>query len=296
MPKCNPCEPAYRSTATAEGEAFTSTTPQYKVTSTATSTATSEVSQQDADDSAQTVAQQVANSQAQNDANIITKSINISTTSVKGQYSDLNIYYATPTAIGSNSTFTGVILTPSVSSVFKTNSINITSVKQIYEINSISVDQPTPTKIIPNAYIKGTCNLTYENFIPPNPLPPKAPSGTKSILTGTRLTYVNIPINSKIYYITKATDVTIFCSKIIDETTTVNDINGSFLTVLVNNKMAHAISVSEGNKFNKYIGVTIIENYTNDSNFNYLCLNFDNASLVGSSENIYPKTVGEVAP
>jgi hypothetical protein len=285
--------PTYNGQATAKGEAFTNTDPKSLVTSSATATATSTVSQNDADELAKNTAQNVANSVAQNDANIITQMVDITTTNVKGKFSNLNTYYATPTDIGTNSTFTGIITTPAV---FNTSSINITYLKPVYEINSLSTTQPNPTKIIKDAYIKGAYNLTFENFVPPKPLPPNAPPGTKSLLTGTRFSYIYIPISSNKYNNTVVTNVTIFCSIYIDEATTINDLNGSFLNLIINNKMAQNVSVYESNLFNSFSGVVMNESYASNNKFNYFYLNFDNASLAGSSANIYPYTVGAIAP
>ncbi len=283
----------FNAKAFATGQSYTATQPEKLVTSSATATASSDVSQEDADSSAKKTAQEVANSVAQNDANIITQMINITTTNVKGKYSNLNIYYAIPTDIGSNSTFTGIIATPAV---FNTSSINLTYLKPIYEINSLSTTQPNPTEIISGAYLKGAYNLTFENFVPPKPLPPNAPTGTKSILTGTRFSYIYIPMSGNTYNNTVVTNVTIFCNTYITATTTINDINGSFLSIIINNKMAQNVSVYESSLFNSFNGVTMNETYASNNNFNYVYLNFENASLAGSSSNIYPYTVGAIAP
>jgi len=84
---------SFTASALANGSSQTSTVPSTTVTATATASATSNISQEDAQTLANTTALNVANSAAQNDANIISQSLNLSPAGLKGTYSNYNVEY-----------------------------------------------------------------------------------------------------------------------------------------------------------------------------------------------------------
>jgi len=270
----------FNATSNADSSANTSTDPSFLVTSSASATATSNVSQQQAQNIANYIAQQVANSVAQNNANIISQTINATTASIKGKYSYLNIIYAVPTDVGSNSTFTGLLFPTNINS--KKNSVVINYIKPVYYINSLTPAEP-PTQQIPDATFKGNYTLTYENDYATN----------TSILTGQRTTYKYIPyINGYIYNVTVGVNVILKCNVAITSDTKVEDINGNISSVQIINKMAQGVSTyTPSGNFDKYGGVQLQEDYSSDGNWNYVNTNFDNAVLAGSSTNIYPKII-----
>jgi hypothetical protein len=286
--------PTYNGKATAKGEAFTNTDPKSLVTSSATATATSSVSQNDADEVAKNTAQNVANSVAQNDANIISQMIEISTTNVKGQFSNLNTYYATPTDVGINSTFTGLISTPATG---KYNSMILSFNKPIFSINTLNPSQipPTSEQIIPGGYITGSYNVTYENLDLSLPLPEGAPVGTKSVAQGPRTSYCTIPLMSggATLYKTVITNVQFYSSVEITEVTTAEDMNGSVLKIVILNKTMDNVSVDnkDSGVLNFYSGVYFNESYSNNGDFNYLNILFNNATIGGSFISIYPQNI-----
>lgn len=270
----------FSATSKAASSANTSTDPSFLVTSTASATASSSISQENAQREANKIAQQVANSVAQNDANIITQTINATTAEVKGKYSYLNILYAVPTDVGTNSSFTGLIFINNENS--PKNSLVLNYEKPVYYINSITQSE-SPTQVIPNALLKGAYSLTYENNY----------TNSTSTLTGQRTTYKYIPYsNGYIYNVTVDTNVILECNKLITTNTKVSDINGNISSVQIINKMAQGISTyTPTGSFDKFEGVQLDETYTSDGNWNYIFTNFNNASISGSSNNIYPYTI-----
>lgn len=263
----------------ANSSAQTSTKPSLLVTSSASATATSNISQQQAQNEANTTAQNVANSVAQNNANIISQTINSITAAIKGQYSYLGIYYAVPTDVGTNSTFTGIIF-PNTNE--KQNSIILNYVKPIYYDNSLNPNF-VPTQQIPNSILKGFYSLTYENNN----------NNNTSTLTGQRTTYKYIPYNNGyIYNMVVSVNVILQCNILITPNLSVDDLNGSITSLQVVNKMAQGISVYTPNgNFDKFDGVQLAETYSQNGNWNFLYTNFDNAFISGSSNNIYPYTI-----
>ena len=259
----------------ATSSAHTSTEPRVLVTSSAT--ATSNTSQQDAQNEANSTAQQVANSVAQNNANIITQTINCSTAEVLGKYAYLNIYYAVPTDVGNGATFTGLVF-PNSSDYVK-NALVLNYIKPIFYIDSLTPSAP-PTIPIPNAVLKGTYNLTYENNYANN----------TSVLTGQRTTYKYIPYkNGYIYNATVSVNAVLTCKTIITPNTKVEDINGNISKVTIINKMSVGLSsYTPSGNFDKYNGVQLEESYPPGNKWNYIFTNFNNASIGGSSTNIYP--------
>ena len=269
----------FSATSSASGNAYTNTTPSFLVTSTSTATATSNVSQDNAQDVANNTAQQVANSAAQNDANIVSQTLNLTTANLKGQYSYLNIYDAVETDVGTNSTFTGVLVNYNGGS----NSLLINYEKDIYSTNTLSPTQSPPSQIIAENGLTGFYCLTFKNN----------ESNNTSVLSGQRTTYKIVPYpNGYTYNIIIFANVTIQCKVKILPNTTTTDLNGQFESITINNKMAQQISsYSPSGTFDKYGGVLLNETYSSDGNWNYLYTNFDNAFLTGQSKNIYPYTV-----
>jgi hypothetical protein len=243
------------------------------------------ISQENAQEVANNTSQQVANSVAQNDANIISQTLNLTTSNFKGQFSYLNIYEAVKTDLGNNSSFTGLIVNPVnqlTPSGEETNSIIINYVKDIYSTNSLSPTQLPPTQILTENGLKGFYSLTFLNDL----------SNNTSVLTGQRTSYKIFLYNGYTYNILVNVNVTIQCNILINTTTTVKDINGSFTSIVINNKMAQGVSTyTPSGSFDKYSGVNLTESYSTNGDWNYLYTNFDNASISGSSNNIYPYNV-----
>ena len=159
----------YSATGSANGTAQTSTTPSSIVTSNATSTATSNISQEDAQNVANNTAQSVANSAAQNDANIINQVINITTSSVKGQYSYLNITYQFQNYnyLSSDFNYSGSFIVDKTvlrSSVFVKPIYDITSQKNIIgnTTSNIMLDYDGLLRLFGTRYF--TTSLTYGNI------------------------------------------------------------------------------------------------------------------------------------
>ena len=269
----------FSATSSASGTAYTNTTPSFLVTSTSTATATSNVSQDNAQDVANNTAQQVANSAAQNDANIVSQTLNLTTANFKGQYSYLNIYEAVITDVGTNSTFTGVLVNYNGDS----NSLLINYEKDIYTTNTLSPTQSPPSQIIAENGLKGFYTLTFKNNDLTN----------TSVLTGQRTSFkILTDPNGYTYNIIVIANVTIQCNVQISTTTTKSDLDGQFASISINNKMAQTISTySPSGTFDQYGGVVLNETYSPDGNWNYLSINFDNGFLLGQSSNIYPYIV-----
>jgi hypothetical protein len=274
--------PTFTANSTQTGQAYTNTNPSFLVTSTSAATATSNLSQENAQNVANSTAKQVANSVAQNDANIITQTLNLTTANYKGQFSYLNFYEAVPTDVGSNATFTGVLVNPNQTDNPDTNSLIINYEKDIYYTNTLNPTQPAPTQIISSKGLTGFYNLTYKNNT----------SGSGSLLNGQRTTYKKLTLNGYIYNIIVSVSVTINCSQTITSNTKKSDLDDTFTSITINNKMSQGISTyTPSGNFDKYAGVVLTEDYSPDGNWNYLYINFDNASISGSSTNIYPYNI-----
>lgn len=274
----------YYAIGNASSEANTDTLPSLLVTSTATATATSNVSQKNAQEVANNTAQNVANSVAQHDANLITQVFDTATCSIKGRFSGLNIYEAMKCGLSPNEDLTGVIITPDLSSNIN-GAITITFQKQIYYTDNLSPIQKEPINLLPDATIKGHYQLTYLNL---NELSSDVPLGTKSILTGVRIAMRYDPRTNTTYNISIISNVTLYCSIIINSETTLAEFKKSIISIIIHNKMAQNVNTYENNIINKYQGVVITETYSLDNKWCYCLINFDNANLVGSSNNIYP--------
>ena len=136
---------SFNATENATGNAYTSTTPSYLVTSSSSATATSNLSEDDAKEIASNTAQQSANSVAQNDANIISQTLNLSPAGVIGQYNYLNLSFAFKVPINGNGEFNGLIK-EEVQDEFNTTSkaISITSNKIVYDAITF---QPIPDTV-----------------------------------------------------------------------------------------------------------------------------------------------------
>ena len=268
----------FHASANATSSAHTNTSPQLLVTASASATATSNASQNDAQTTATQEAQQVADSTAQNNANIISQTINSITAQIKGAFGYLSILYGVPTEIGAT-TFTGLVFLNNVDSL--SNSLVLNYEKPLYYINSLTQTN-YPTQIIPGATLKGFYSLTYVNNV----------DGTCT-LTGQRTTYKYIPyLNSYIYNVTVGVNVVLTSRIQITKNTTLAEINGNITKVQIVNKMAQGISTyTPGGNFDKFGGVQLEETYTSNGQWNYIFTNFNNAYIIGSSNNIYPYIV-----
>jgi hypothetical protein len=47
-------------------------------------------------------------------------------------------------------------------------------------------------------------------------------------------------------------------------------------------------------RFNKYTNIHMVENYSDDGKWNNIITDFKNATLVGSSNDIYPTNLGSI--
>jgi hypothetical protein len=274
-------------TESASGNAYTSTTPPYLVTSTASATATSNLSEDNAKEIASNTAQQSANSVAQNDANIISQTLNLIPISVIGANTFLNISFAFKTSLSNQCEFNGVIVSANEQSTSNLLAMTITSNKKIYD--SVTL-QP-----IPNSKHLATLNVHANNYggsygtqtiggvVYSSPTP-------ASVLSCNRISSIQVSMNGYNYKVKILTNLKYFCDIPITQKTTLEQIKESIQNFEVNNKTILYVNVvtENGNILNSYVGVKLTEQYTPDYLWNYINLDFTYAYSTGSTINIYP--------
>ena len=283
---------SFTASSNAIGSAQTSTTPPYKVTSSASATASSNLSQANAQEEANNTAQQVANSVAQNDANIITQTLNLSPAGVIGQYSFLNLSFAFKVPINGNGEFSGLIK-ESVKDELSTYSkaVTITSNKIVYNSTTF---QPIPdtvqlTTINAVAYnyggIYGDKIVNGEVFSSPT---------AKSVSTTNRLSSISIPFTigniSYTYKIKIITNIRYYANEPITNETYYTDLNSIIYGIKINSKILSGIHIinETDNTVTTYTGVCMSETFTNDKVWNIISLDFSKAFASLVKPNIYP--------
>jgi hypothetical protein len=283
---------SFTASSKASGSAETSTTPAYKVTSSATATATSNLSQSDAQEEANNTAQQVANSVAQNDANIISQTLNLSPAGVIGQYSFLNLSFAFKVPINGNGEFTGLIKESVVDELSAySKALNITSNKIVYNSTTF---QPIPdtvqlTTLSSTVYnyggIYGSKIINGQLFSSPT---------AKSLIENNRISNISIPITinnvSYIYKIKINTNIRFFVSEPITDFTQTSDLNNQINGIKINSKTLDSVHVinETDNTITTFTGISMSEIFTYDRVWNIITLNFTNAFASLVTQNIYP--------
>ena len=257
---------------------------------------------------------------AQNDANIITQTLNLTTASLKGQYKNLSLYEGIPSECNNGylplpvpsgyvqylAGITGVIINPDDTQ----NSLDVTVKKPIYYITSLDTNQSYPTTpITTGAY------LTYQNFYDKNSynntdgeelfgsydnIKNTLFDGKKgSVLQGQRTSYkYTANLNDVDYNIVVVTNVAILFAYPINSTFSADNINinnGGFLQMKILNKMAQSISTYQlsTQPYQRFDGInmsqTVSSQTVGSENWNYIFSDFGGATLGGSSNSIaYP--------
>ena len=284
---------SFTASSKAVGSAQTSTTPAYKVTSSATATASSNLSQANAQEEADNTAQQVANSVAQNDANIISQTLNLIPISVIGANSFLNIAFAFKTSLN-QCDFNGVIVSASEQTENNLIALTITANKQIYDATTLlpisNSKQLSTINVHATNYggIYGTQILDGVVYSSPTPA---------SVLSCNRDVSIDIPNNGYVYKAKILTNLKYFCNIPITPTTSLEQIKGSIQNFEINNKTILYVNIASenGSVLKSYVGVQLTEQYTPDYLWNYINFDFTYAYSTGSSLNIYPVSKPTIA-
>lgn len=283
---------SFTATGNASGQAYTSTTPAYLVTSTATATASSTLSQNNAQEIASLTAQQVANSVAENDANIVSQTLDLSPAGVIGQYSYLNLSFSLKIPINGQGEFNGLIKDVVIDELSNNSkALTITSNKVVY--NSVTF-QPIPDTVQLTT-INAVCNnyggpygdkiVNGETFSSPT---------AKSLFTSNRLSSTSIPvIINKILYTYKIkiiTNIRYYVNEPIIDTTLYTDLNNNIYGIKINSKVLSNVHViNENDKTTTtFTGVTMTETFSSDNNFNTITLDFSKAFASLVTQNVYP--------
>jgi len=282
----------FTASGNANGVAYTSTSPAYKVTSSATATASSDLSQANAKEEADNTAQQVANSVAQNDANVISQTLNLSPAGVIGQYSFLSLSYAYKIPINGNGTFNGLIkeFTDDEVSTYS-KAITITSTKTVYNSSTF---EPIPNTVQLNtlnsvAYnyggVYGDKEVNGEVYSYPT---------AKSIINNNRVTTLELPVTINnvlyVYKLKTITSIRFYLDEPITNSTQFNDLNNNIKGLKISSKSlvaCHVIDVT-ANTFTDFTGITFSEVYNQDNGFLIINLDFSKAISSVINTNVYP--------
>jgi len=193
-----------------------------------------------------------------------------------------SIFYSVPTEMQARETksFKGIIFLNKGAETENSNSIVLNYEKDFYYTPA----EPSRTKI-PSSTLKGFYSVRYTNSSEEQP-----PSST---LVGQRTTYKQITINKYVYNIIVSVNVELQLGIRITSNVTADDVNNNVSGVKILNKMSQGITVNMPNgSFNKYTNVHMTENYTDNGKWNNIITDFKNATLVGSSNDIYPTNLG----
>ena len=280
---------SFNATETANGNAHTSTTPPYLITSSASATATAN-SDDNAKKIANDTAKQLANSVAQNDANIISQTLNLSPAGVIGQYNHLNISYAFKIPINGQGEFTGMIKPSNIDeSSNDSDCLILTANKKVHDANTFQ-------RISKSSHFT-TNHATFYNYggkygdkIVNDEL--FTSSTPKSVLISNRSVSTSIPIiknNIPYTYKIKITaHVKHYVSDPITNTTEYSDFNKKIYGVKVDSKSVTALHIINENEntIASYTGVTIKETY--DKTWNIITLDFSKAFQSSVIQNTYP--------
>jgi hypothetical protein len=282
---------SFNATESAVGNAYTSTTPSYLVTSNSSATASSNLSQKNAEKKAKQLAQQVANSAAQNDAHIISQALALSPAGVIDQYSYLNTSYAIKTAINGQGEFDGLIK-PEITDETVPDALIITAKKKIYD--------STTFKEIPNSEQLATINSTFYNYggiygdkiIEGKVFSSLTP---KSVISSNRISSTELPVilnnhNSYKYKIKILTRLKYYLDKEITNSTGYIDLNRNVYGLKVDSKHLTGLNIinETDNTITTYTGATIKESYTDDKQWNIISLDLSRAFAGSVIPNIYP--------
>ena len=234
----------------------------------------------------------MANSTAQNDANIVSQTLDLSPAGVIGQYSYLNLSYALKIPINGQGEFNGLIKELVIDEL-STNSkaLTITSNKVVY--NSVTF-QPTPDTVMLTT-INAVCNnyggvygdkvVNGETFSSPT---------AKSIFTSNRLSSTSIPvIINKILYIYKIkiiTNIRYYLNEPVIDITQYSDLNNIIYGIKINSKILSGIHVINENEktTTTFTGVTMSETFSSNNVFNIITLDFSKAFASLVTQNVYP--------
>jgi len=281
---------SFNANESAVGNAYTSTTPSYLVSSTSSATASSSLSQKNAEKKAKEIAKQVANSAAQNDAHIISQALSLSPAGVIDQYSYLNISYAIKTAINGQGEFDGLIK-PQITDETVPDALIITAKKKIYD--------STTFKEIPNSEQLATINSTFYNYggiygdkiIEGKLFSSLTP---KSVVSSNRISSTVAPVIIKNvsykYKIKILTRLTFYLDKPVTNSTGYIDLNRNVYGVKVDSKHLTGLNIinETDNTITTYTGATIKETYTPDNQWNIISLDLSKAFAGSVIPNIYP--------
>jgi hypothetical protein len=281
---------SFNANESALGNAYTSTTPSYLVTSNSTATASSNLSQKNAEKKAKKIAEQVANSAAQNDAHIISQALTLSPAGVIDQYSYLNISYAVKTAINGQGEFDGLIK-PQITDETVPDALIITAKKKIH--NSTTFQE------IPESGQLATINSTFYNYggiygdkiIEGKLFTSLTP---KSVVSSNRISSTVAPVIIKNisykYKIKILTRLTYYLDKPITNSTGYIDLNKNVYGVKVDSKHLTGLNIinETENTITTYTGATINESYTDNKQWNIINLDLSRAFAGKVISNIYP--------
>ena len=277
---------SFNATENATGNAYTSTTPPYLVTSSASATATSNLSEDNAKEIASNTAQQSANSVAQNDANIISQTLNLIPISVIGANSFLNITFVFKTSLGNQSEFNGLIVSAPEQTSDNSILLIITDKKIIYDITLepiLNSNHLATLNVIASNYGGSYGSITIDGVVYSSLTP-------ASVLSCNRVSYIQLPMHRFIYKLKILTHVKYFCDIPITPRTTLDQIKKSIQNFEVIDKTIMSVNVvsETDNILSSFQGVRIAEQYTDDYLLDYISLDFTHASPTGSTMNIYP--------
>jgi len=193
-----------------------------------------------------------------------------------------SIFYSVPTELQANETqsFKGIVFLNKGLDTPNSNSIVLNYEKDFYYTPA----EPIQTQI-PFSTLKGFYSVKYTNSSDDEP--------ASSLLVGQRTTYKQISLHRYIYNIIVSVNVELKLTIRITSDITAKDINDNVGGVKILNKMSEGITVNmPDGRFNKYTNVHMVENYSDNGKWNNIITDFKNATLVGSSNDIYPTMLG----
>jgi hypothetical protein len=281
---------SFNANESAVGNAYTSTTPSYLVSSNSTATASSNLSQKNAEKKAKKIAQRVADSAAQNDAHIISQALALSPAGVIDQYSYLNISYAVKTAINGQGEFDGLIK-PQITDETVPDALIITAKKRIH--NSTTFQE------IPESGQLATINSTFYNYggiygdkiIEGKLFTSLTP---KAVVSSNRISSTVAPVIIKNisykYKIKILTRLSYYLDMPITNSTGYIDLNKNVYGVKVDSKHLTGLNIinETENTITTYTGATINESYTDNKQWNIINLDLSRAFAGKVISNIYP--------
>ena len=195
-----------------------------------------------------------------------------------------SIFYSVPTEMQANTTesFKGIVFLNKGKDTPNSNSIVLNYEKDLYYTPA----EPVPTQI-PLSTLKGFYSVRYTNS--------SDDELASSLLVGQRTTYKQISLYGYIYNIIVSVNVELKLGIRITSDVTAKDINNNISGVKILNKMSEGITVNmPDGRFNKYTNIHMVENYSDDGKWNNIITDFKNATLVGSSNDIYPTNLGSI--